>query len=68
MEEDWDEWKQSYSLGEIGVVRMSLYEISHMDFSRLTVTRIKTNFFFKGAKSSLVGIEIRLGVCKEVKD
>lgn len=60
MEENWDQWKQSYSLDEIGVVRMSLCEISHMDFSGLTVTRIKTRFFFlkKGAKSSLVGIEI----------
>lgn len=47
MKENWDEWKQSYILGEIGVVRMSLCEISHMDFSRLTVTRIKTKIFLR---------------------
>lgn len=47
MEENWDQWKQSYSLDEIGVVRMSLCEISHMDFSGLSVLRIKTRFFFK---------------------
>lgn len=44
MEENWYQWKQSYSFDEVGVVRMSLCEISHMDFRGLTETRIKTRF------------------------